>query len=132
MQQATAAIVTSLKLERIDLSRCSVLKHRPDRFAVWQSLKFTVQAFHVPGNVVRLAVNRNELTGDTRLYADGITWEELQAIKDECGYADRMAVEIYPATDDVLNVINARHLWVIPIPLYFGWQGGQERLNIKS
>jgi hypothetical protein len=131
MKQATTAITTSLKLERIDPSRCNALSHRPDRFAVWQSLKFTVQAFHVPSNVVRLAINRNELTGDTRLYADGITWEELQDIKDECGYADRMAVEIYPASDDILNVINARHLWIIPTPLPFAWRNGQERLNVK-
>jgi hypothetical protein len=131
MNQGTTAIVTSPKLERIDPSRCKTLTNRPDRFAVWQSLKFTVQAFHVPGNVVRLAVNRNELTGDTRLYADGITWEELQGIKDECGYADRMAVEIYPAAADVLNVINARHLWIIPTPLPFAWRNGQQRLNVK-
>lgn len=33
-----------------------------------------------------------------------------------------MAVEIYPAERDIVNVANMRHLWVLPERLPFGWR----------
>jgi len=44
---------------------------------------------------------------------DGITWDELQRVKNACGYDNRCAVELYPATDDVMNTFNARHLFIM-------------------
>jgi hypothetical protein len=109
-------------LKKVDRSRWQTLSERTDIFAAWHSSKFTIQAFHVPGDIIRLSTNLNELSGTQRLYKDGISWDELQQIKDSCGYADRMAVEIYPEKYHVLNIINARHLWLLPNPLPFAWQ----------
>ena len=45
---------------------------------------------------------------------DGITWDALQQIKNELLGEDVLAVEIYPASHDVVNEANIRHLWAIP------------------
>jgi hypothetical protein len=110
------------QLKQIDRSNWITLLNNSERFAAWQSSEFTVQAFHVPGDIIRLSVNRNELAGTQRLYLDGINWDELQQIKEICGYGDRMAVEIYPENYHVLNIINARHLWILPDPMPFAWR----------
>lgn len=43
---------------------------------------------------------------------DGITWDQLQAVKNEVLGMDTVAVEIYPADCDLVNDVNRRHLWV--------------------
>lgn len=53
---------------------------------------------------------------------DGISWDELQEIKSEMGRGDRFAVEIFPATNDLVNVANLRHLWILPEPPPFAWR----------
>jgi hypothetical protein len=45
---------------------------------------------------------------------DGITWDELQKIKDECLGPEATAVEFYPPADGVVNELNMRHLWEVP------------------
>ena len=45
---------------------------------------------------------------------DGITWDQLQAAKDEAFGPDTVAVEIYPAAQNVVNEVNRRHLWEVP------------------
>lgn len=47
-------------------------------------------------------------------WGDGIPWELLQQAKDEAGYADCAAIEVYPPACDVVNEVNIRHLWVLP------------------
>lgn len=51
---------------------------------------------------------------------DGITWEQLQAAKDEALGPDVVAVEVYPAAGDVVNEVNRRHLWEVPSDLLAG------------
>ena len=123
--------INSKQLEPLDRSLWGSLVKNPNRFAVWTSSEFSVQAFNVPGDIVRLAINRNERILSPRLFADGISWDDIQAIKDKCGYADRMAVEIYPEANHILNIINARHLWILPSPLPFAWRVEDGHLNIK-
>jgi hypothetical protein len=45
---------------------------------------------------------------------DGITWDELQAVKDEYLGPDAQAVEIYPAQHRLVDEVNMRHLWEVP------------------
>lgn len=63
------------------------------------------------GWVRHLRVQRND--GN-----DGITWDELQAVKDEFLGADCQAVEIYPQADELVNETNLRHLWEVPAHIY--------------
>lgn len=41
------------------------------------------------------------------------SWPELQRIKNEIAGAARVAIEVYPAQDDVVDERNASHLWVL-------------------
>jgi hypothetical protein len=72
--------------------------------AIWESGKFKVYAFK-DGQAVRLDIERKDKK-------DGITWDELQQIKNDCGFANCDAVEFYPAEMDVINTGNLRHLYV--------------------
>lgn len=88
------------------------------RLRVWRSRFFLVQEFAAQAPaLVRLSINRTTLDGDR--WQEGIPWEVLQSIKNELGYQDRDAVEVFPAQRDVVNVANMRHLWVLAEPLAF-------------
>ena len=86
---------------------------------VWRNQRFLVQIYHDNGyermSVIRSSRNDGE-------WADGITWDELQQLKRECGRGDAWAVEIYPAERHVVNVANMRHLWILPKPPQYGWR----------
>ncbi len=91
---------------------------------IWRSNEFLVQSYAVPGHpdITRLSVNRTEIQMDGGWRQD-ISWEDLQRLKHEAGYGDRMAVEIFPKDDDVVNVANMRHIWVfLSGGLTFTWR----------
>lgn len=88
---------------------------------VLRSREFLVQEFDAPAPAfVRLSVNRTAVNGDR--WEDGISWDDLQRIKAECGYPMADAVEVYPAQGDEVNVANMRHLWVLREKLAFAWR----------
>lgn len=90
------------------------------RKQAWLNDRFLVQVFKEKG-ITRLSVNR-VTRNDSGGWHDGITWEELQAIKRQCGFGDSVAVEIYPDDKHVVNVANMRHLWVLKEPIDgVGW-----------
>lgn len=91
-------------------------------FKAWRSNRYLAQAFHEKEGVIRLSVNKTVLLSNNK-WDDGLSWDELQAIKRQCGYGQLLAVEIYPKDVDVINVANMRHLWILPNGLNFGWKG---------
>jgi hypothetical protein len=95
-----------------------------DPVLVFQSNKYLVQVyeeytFEYP-DLKRLSICRVKL-GKGGRWQDGLTWDELQEIKRQCGYGDWWAIEVYPRDKDVVNVANLRHLWIMPEPLPIGW-----------
>ncbi len=54
---------------------------------------------------------------------EGVTWDELMAVKAEIGLAERWAVEVYPPDADVVNVANMRHLWLLDGRPIYAWRG---------
>ena len=94
--------------------------HRP--VGVWRSREFIVQVFLEGDGVLRLTANRTHVDPATLRWVDGITWDELQAIKRQAGYGDRFAVEVYPSDVDIVNVGSLRHLWILPEALPFSWR----------
>ena len=92
--------------------------------AAWRSNEFLVQVFDEAQGIIRITVNRTEIGIDGE-WKDGITWEQLQKIKDTIGYIEYDAVELYPAHKDVVRVHHMRHLWVMPAPLDYVWRDGK-------
>lgn len=92
---------------------------------VLRSKEFAVMVYAEAGGVLRLSVNRSHVDPQTLRWVDGITWDELQALKSEAGYGDREAIEIYPPDSDVVNVGSLRHLWVLPERMPFSWGLGR-------
>jgi hypothetical protein len=99
---------------------------------VWRSSRFLLQVYPVSPVIERLSVNRAVVARDGNWGAD-ISWEELQALKQQCGRGHLDAVEIYPAQDDVVNVANMRHLWVFKTgKLPFAWRTSRSAPNGDS
>ena len=94
----------------------------PTIMRVFRSRDYLVQEYREPNPLVisRLSICRTSISGNR--WKDGITWDELQRIKNECGYGNTDAIEIYPADNDVVNVANMRHLWVLDAPIPFAWR----------
>lgn len=88
---------------------------------VLRSRDFLVQEFEATAPAkVRLSVCRTTLAG--KRWQDGISWDDLQRLKRECGYGDADAIEVFPADADVVNVANMRHLWVMAAPVACAWR----------
>lgn len=75
----------------------------------WESETYIAAAFQ-DGEAIRLDIQRKD-------EKDGISWDELQRIKNECGFEDKDAVEFYPRQKDVINTANYRHLYIYGTPL---------------
>lgn len=90
--------------------------------AVFRSRHFLAQLYVEASGVMRLSVNRTTTDPQGVRWVDGITWDELQRVKTECGFGDQWAVEVYPPNDDVVNVANVRHLWLLPEAPEFAWR----------
>jgi len=95
---------------------------RADMLArVWRSKSLLVQEYRCdPPALARLSVIRTLATADG--WKAGISWDELQSIKNEVGYANHDAVEVFPRAADVVVNVNMRHLFVMAEPLSFAWR----------
>lgn len=62
----------------------------------------------------RLTVNSTR--GNGKSFRDGITWDELYRIKNECLGEDVWCIESYPSADKLVNVSNQRHLFIVENP----------------
>jgi hypothetical protein len=96
----------------------------PGPISAWRSNRFLVQLFNDCG-AQRITINRAAIDETTGRWLDGITWDEIQAIKRQIGFGDRYAVELYPADADVVNVANMRHIWLVDAPA-FAWRRDRE------
>ncbi len=89
-------------------------RHESGCEEVWRSRDWVVLVYEsTRSEAERITVRRT--SGD-----DGITWDELMAIKRAIGRGSSWAVEIYPPDDQIHNVANMRHLWVVERP-DFAW-----------
>lgn len=81
---------------------------------LFRSREFVVQVFEEAEGMRRLSINRTHIDPATMDWVDGITWDDLQRLKREAGYGDRLAIEVYPRDQDVVCDARMRHLWVYP------------------
>lgn len=90
---------------------------------VWRSKNFLAQVTKEPSGFTRLSVQRCAIDHNGH-WVDGITWDELQQVKTECGLGEVWAVEVYPPEDMLVNVANMRHLWLVT-DAPFAWKDGR-------
>jgi hypothetical protein len=88
------------------------------RAECYRNNRYSVQITDEPtdwGLVVHLWIRRHD--GDAAR-----SWADLQRIKDELVGPDRVAIEVFPASSDLVDQANMYHLWVLPegIELPFG------------
>lgn len=86
----------------------------------WRSRDFLLSVYYRSDGIERLSVNRTSHNGER--FDNGISWDDLQRLKRECGRGDMDAVEIFPADKDIVNVANMRHLWVFKQPFILTWR----------
>jgi hypothetical protein len=86
-----------------------------------RSRDFLVQISQENG-AIRLSINRTILNQKGTRWQDGISWDEIQNIKNKIGYAERCAVEIYPPENHKVDVANIRHIWVLEKEPDFMWK----------
>lgn len=98
----------------------------PEGVQVWGSRDHLAVLYHDPNGHDRLTINSTLMDRSTGRWDDGITWDELMAIKAQCGFADRWAVEVYPPDAEVVDVANLRHLWLLPAPPPYAWTTAQQ------
>lgn len=110
-----------MELLSIPVAQWPPQNHDPRRLKMFIHPEVLVQVFDEGNGLYRLTVNLLALGGNGR-WKDGISWDRLQEIKDAVGFAGQDAVEVYPAAQDVVNVANMRHLWVLPEKLPFAWR----------
>jgi hypothetical protein len=89
---------------------------------LWRSRRFLAQLYRQKDGSLRLSVNRTSVDPAGDRWLDGITWDELQQVKAECGFGDHWAAEIYPPAADLVNVANVRHLFLLPEAPAFAWK----------
>jgi len=91
----------------------------------YRSNKYLVQVFEEPNEMIRLSISKTAIDVNSRRWIQGISWDTLQWIKQQIGYGDFDAVEVFPKNNDIVDVANIRHLWVFlkdNHPLKFIWR----------
>jgi hypothetical protein len=97
----------------------AALKASPVR--ILRSRRYLAQV-HAPANgATRLTVCHAMIDREGNWLQD-FSWEELMEIKGQCGFADCWAVEIFPDENEVVNVANMRHLWIVETAPAFAWR----------
>lgn len=57
-----------------------------------------------------------------------ITWQEKQKVKNRLFGRESFAVEVFPPESQLIDVVNAYHLWVLPSGCPIGWNKGRQIL----
>lgn len=92
----------------------------PRPFQVFWNNQFLVQMF-AEHSGLRMTVSRTTVN-EAGNWDDNISWDDLQQLKREAGYKTWWAVELFPPDDQIINVANMRHLWLLAGEPSFGWR----------
>lgn len=90
-------------------------------FKVFRTRDHLIQIYREATGHIRISVNKVAVF-DNGDWEDGISWDTLMWVKKQLGYGDCHAVEVYPREEDVVNVANIRHLFILEEPLPFIWR----------
>jgi hypothetical protein len=99
-------------MKKLDVSQKSTFGE--DAIGVWENATYYCAAFACD-NAIRLSIMRHDLK-------DGLTWDEIRAVKKDCGFADFDALEFYPKESDIVNTGNMRHIFIFEKELPLIWR----------
>lgn len=108
-------------------------EHGDDKIIeVWISNRYLAQVFleqvfdDKPG-VLRVSVCRTSIDYQG-MWEANLSWDELMEVKRQIGRDSAYAVEVLPPDEDIVNVANMRHFWILPVAVV-GWKNdkGLER-----
>jgi hypothetical protein len=97
-----------------------------ERLNMFRSRQFLVQLFREKSGHLRLSVNRTEWDERANRWREDIAWDDLQRLKAQAGFPDAWAVEVFPPEQNVVNVANMRHLFILDHQPAFGWHGRRQ------
>lgn len=101
-------------------------EHKPKNLVkAYVSKRYFVQLYQEDNKPLRISIIRNKVNVSME-WEDNLTWEEIQGIKDDIGFKNYDCVEVYPAHDNIVNVANMRHIWVMDKLLPFSWKKGDK------
>lgn len=80
-------------------------------------------------NRITVSKTKSKMIRGIRVWMDGITWDELQSIKNAVGYENSWCVECFPPENKIINVANMRHLWILPEVPKYCWNWNKETCN---
>jgi hypothetical protein len=124
--------VKYLETQRRDFSLCMskvAISDWPPSFAsmprppvmVFRSRDFLACFYDDLNGYLRMSVQRVTQFGDGN-WKDGITWDDLQRVKGQCGFSESWMVESYPPDSEIVNVANIRHLFLLTEAPPFAWR----------
>lgn len=93
----------------------------PTFVKAYRNKHFLVQVFKEQF-AIRLSINKAEINKTGTRWQDGITWDEIQNIKNKMGYGNSCAVEIYPPEKEKVDVANIRHIFILKEAPPFMWK----------
>lgn len=104
-------------LTEVDVSLVETDAQKPLRS--WVSRKYLVSLYE-DSHCLRMTICRTSVDNNGN-WVDGITWDEIQAIKEEVGYGNMWGLEVFPASDKLVNVASMRHVFLFPNKPEFAW-----------
>ena len=108
-------------MAEIEVKSCRVYDSGQTCLGAWRSKRFYAGLYEEPNGSMRLSVNRTEIDLKTGNWKDGITWDELNTVKEQCGFGRVWAVEVFPPTPHLVNVANIRHLFLLAGRPDYAW-----------
>jgi len=120
MSQKTLMDPLPRQLTEVPKERWPIYRGVNNPVRVLISKKVMVQIFAERDGYTRLSVNRVQRKANGK-WKDGLSWDELQQVKNDCGFGGRVALEVYPEDSRVVKDANMRHLWIPPVRPEFAW-----------
>lgn len=96
--------------------------HAPaDLLRMWGSRDYLATLWLDPTGYQRLSINSTMFNARSGRWDDGLTWDELMTVKNQCGFGGQWSVEVYPPSAQAVDVAAMRHLWLLDHQPPYSW-----------
>lgn len=102
-----------------DADLVHLAQHGKPPAIAWRNRHYLAALFDEGKGQARICIHKTSLKLDGK-WCDGITWDELMAVKRGIGLGEAWAVEVFPPDSENVNEANMRHLFLTGQPA-FAW-----------